>query len=57
VVPKKIEEKKLATDGLIKERKTSQHWCKNTGGLVNFLLLLLPAELTLANCFNPVSQS
>jgi hypothetical protein len=26
--PKKIEEKKLATHGLRKERKTGQHWCE-----------------------------
>jgi hypothetical protein len=26
--PKKIEAKKLATQGLIKERKPGQHWCK-----------------------------
>jgi hypothetical protein len=40
-----IEEKNLDTQGLIKERKPGQHWCKT---LEDRLILL--AELTLANC-------
>jgi len=42
---KQLKKRTLGTQGLIKERKTGQHWCKT---LEDRLILL--AELTLANC-------